>query len=394
MHIKHFLDDFRVEERIHFPGEQGAYDYYQVEKRDADLTTVREAMAEKLGVRPSAVTFPAPRDISAVTVQYASVRKHGPIRFQGQGFVARCVQQGPRALKLKDLKGNRFNIMVRHLSKSESQNFGQILSQTLALGGLPNYFDDQRFASLTQRGFIGKAILMQDAEEAVRMYLSESMRGDSEEMLAFKTLVKTHWGQWGYLLHQAPRPSNLRSVVTYLKDHPHDYDKAVNLIQDQLLNFFLLAYQSWIWNRILAQYLQRNAEELLFVEIAGTKFPLPKSENVLEKLQTLVIELPRLTTQYPGELSDIAKNVLEEEGVTQADFNVRLLRRVCLTKCSRLTWFAPIDVEVGAPVIDENSPDHWAIPVSFSLPLGHYATLVLKAVAAHLGTTIKEIPEK
>ncbi|MBN1877111.1 MAG: tRNA pseudouridine(13) synthase TruD [Anaerolineae bacterium] len=388
MYIKRVLDDFQVEEHIHFPGEQGAYNYYRVEKRNASMRRVREAMAAQLGVTPSAVTFPAPRDMAAVAVQYASVRKHGPLQFQGQGFVAHCVQQGPRALRTKDLRGNHFNVMVRHLTKSEAETLGNALEE-LASCGLPNYFDDQRFTSLTQKGFIGKTILLCDTEEILHIYLSEPMRGDPKPIQEFKKLVKNHWGQWGYLLHLAPRPSNLHSVITYLKDHPHNYDRAANLIQDRLLNSYLLAYQSWLWNHILARYLQRYDTQSAHIDIAGTQFPLPDLNNEVSKLRKLEIELPRLTAYYPTELFQVVKGVLESEGLTQQDFNVRLLRRVYLTKRERPIWFAPTDVEIGKPIVDEYAPNFWATPVNFTLPLGHYAILVLKAAAARLGAPFK-----
>ena len=388
MNIKHTLSDFRAEEHIHFPGECGAYSYYRVEKQNMPIASVREAMAVQLGVTPSAVVFPTFKDIAPAGVHYASVRKQGPARFQGQGFVAHRVQQGPRALRMKDLHGNRFMITVRHLSKMEVSALKSTM-QTLAANGLPNYYDDQRFDSLTGKGFIGKAILKGNAEKAVRFYLAEPMSGDSESLCDFKLLVKSHWGQWGYLLHQAPRPSNFRSVITYLKDHPHDYAKATNRIRDHRLSAYLLAYQCWIWNHILARYLEKKIPIATDVKIAGARFPLPDPDQRGTFLQRLTIELPRLTSHYQGDIADVVQAVLKKEEMTLGDFNVRLVQRVCLAKDQRSAWFAPINVTVGKPVIDAHAPKYWAVPVKFTLPPRHYATLVMKTAAARIGTTIE-----
>ena len=254
---------------------------------------------DRLKVTPSALVFPALKDASAVAVQYASVRKRGPEQLKDKGFVAQRVQWGPRALQPKDVEGNRFTVVVRDLDATQAAALAGALAD-LERDGLPNYFDEQRFGSLTADGFIGKAILKRDPEKAVHMYLAEAMVGDPEEIREFKALVESHWGQWGFLLHQAPRPSNFRSVITYLKDHPHDYPKAVNLIQDRLLTIYLAAFQSWVWNNILARYLEDAVPVPYNFDIVGTSFPLPEADALPEALKTLQIDLPRLTARYEG----------------------------------------------------------------------------------------------
>lgn len=388
MQIKRFPEDFRVEEDIVLPENQGAYAYYRVEKRGKATLVVRDEMAAKLKVTPSALVFPALKDASMVTVQYASVRKHGPEEIKGSGFVAQRVQWGPRALRPRDLRGNRYTVTLRDLTQTQA---AALYAELLALEtqGLPNYFDDQRFSSYSDDGFIGKAILQRDAEQAVRFYLSETMLGDLQSIREFKALVKSHWGQWGYLLHQAPRPSNYRSVITYLKDHPHDYRKAVNLIQDRLLSIYLSAYQSWIWNNILGYYLDSHFPTTCRVDIVGTAFPFPDPGVELENLQKLQIDLPRLTARYGEDLQKAADAMFEKEGLTLSDFKARILRRVYLSKGERPAWFTPTAMTVGEPFADDTEYGDWAITVNFTLQAGYYATLVLKAAAARVGAEFR-----
>jgi tRNA pseudouridine13 synthase len=332
--------------------------------------------------------FPALKDALAVAVQYASIRKREPEVIEDKGFIAQRVQWGPRALRPIDLLGNLFTIVVRDLSEEEAGALAETC-WAMETQGLPNYFDEQRFGSLSDEGFIGKAILMRDAEKAVRLYLAVPMIGDPAEIREFKALVQSHWGQWGYLLHQAPRPSNLRSVITFLKDHPHDYRKAVNLIQDRLLSIYLSAYQSWVWNHILARYLERDAPAPRSVEIAGTPFPLLEAGDDLEALQKLEVDMPRLTSCYAGAIAEAADKVFAMEGLDIRDFKARILRRVYLSKGERPVWFAPAELEVGAPFRDERAPGRWALSVRFSLQPGSYASLVLKAAAARIGAEFR-----
>ncbi len=333
---------------------------------------------------PSALVFPALKDASAEAIQYASVRKRGPEQIKERGFIAQRVKWGSRSLQPKDVLGNRFVVVVRDLAEADVPVLTEALHK-LETEGLPNYFDEQRFGSLSEKGFIGKAILLRDAEQVVRFYLEEEMRGDPADVREFKALVKSHWGQWGFLLHQAPRPSNFRSVITYLKDHPHDYGKAVNLIQDRLLSIYLSAYQSWVWNHITARYLESLSPTSLAVEIVDVPFLLPDAGAVPDAAKALEVDLPRLTARYEGAVGEAAQAVFDMEGLTLHDFKARILRRVYLARGERAIWFKPAAVEVSTPYHDDYTPGRQAVTVKFTLQSGCYATLVMKAAAAYSG---------
>lgn len=388
MRIKHKPSDFKVEERILFPSDQGSYAYYKVEKKSVSTTAVRDEMAALLNVTPSALVFPALKDSNAVTIQYASVRKKGPKTMNGSGFTAELVQWGPRALRPRDLEMNCFTIVVRDMSKKEAVRLTQVMPM-LEQYGLPNYFDDQRFGSLTKDGFIGKEILKRDAERVVHMYLAEPMTGDPKLIREFKQLVESHWGQWGYLLHQAPRPSNFRSVITYLKDHPHEYRKATNLIQDRLLSIYLSAYQSWVWNLIVAKYLEREEPAPYSIEIANTRFPLPEPTEATAAYINELVDRPRLTATYLGDFADAAQAVFETENLEIRDFKARILRRVYLSKGERPIWYMPSEVSVSEVSVDDAYEKRWQTTVSFTLNSGRYASLILKVAAGLNDTKLK-----
>lgn len=388
MRIKSLPGDFRVEERIRLPEGPGSYAYYRVEKTGRSTLAVRDEMATRLKATPSALVFPALKDKAAVAIQYASVRKRGPQEIGGSGYVAHRVGWGTRALRPSDLGGNRFSLTVRELTAVEAGLLGPKVEQ-LGVYGLLNYFDDQRFGSHTKDGFIGKEILKRDAERVVHMYLGEEMVGDPRDVREFKRLCASHWGQWGYLLHQAPRPSNYRSVITYLKDHPHEYRKAANLIKDRLLSIYLSGYQSWVWNQIVGAYIERDGELADAINILGTRFPVTEPGPETPELQEELVDLPRLTARYTGPFEQAAQAVFERESLDLQEFKARILRRAYLTKGERPVAFLPTDVAVGAPSDDTQSPGSRQLDVEFALGAGQYATLVLKTAAALIGSHIR-----
>src|SRR5438045_7986596 len=106
-------------------------------------------------------------------------------------------------------------------------------------------------------------------------------------------------------MERAPRPSNFRSVLTYLKDHPEDYRRALNLIPHRLLALYLSAYQSWLWNLIAARYMIAALAPLGFasrsIRVAGHDLPvyLNLPENVRLTFARVRIPLPNHRTFFP-----------------------------------------------------------------------------------------------
>jgi tRNA pseudouridine13 synthase len=413
--LKFQPEDFTVEELIRpspLPvGERGGLPFavYRVRKRGVTTLQVRERLAAMLHVPQSAIAFPGLKDKDAIAIQYASVRGGGPNRLEGAGFTAELVGRSDQPLRPADLAGNRFVVVVRGLTRQELDHRRDRLSEAVQFG-VPNYFDLQRFGSYVPgEGFIGKKILQRDVEGAVRAYLSRPMAGDPPPVRTFKAFARQHWGDWPLLFEHAPRPSNFRSVLVFLKDHPADFKKALNLVTPALLPLFLAAYQSHLWNRVAGRYLQARLEAVP-VEFArlrltgkwGSLSRLPGEWGSLSRLPTdetlpvhhtlpptlaaelLAFSVPLLQHRARFDdpaLATAAEAVLTEEGLGLNDLKARVLRRAYLPKGTRRLLVVPHRASAGDEHEDEQSPGRLRLTVSFDLPPGSYATLVLKALA-------------
>jgi tRNA pseudouridine13 synthase len=287
--------------------------------------------------------------------------------------------------------GNRFTTVLREV---QAGRVLQIASRVEEIGrsGLPNYFDEQRFGSVASgEEHLAKLILRRDAEGAVRAYLSQPFAGDPRAVRAFKRFASRHWGDWEALFVAAPRPSNFRSVLTYLRDHPTEdpeerafhFRKALNLINRRLLSIYLSAYQSLLWNRIAGRYLATVLGSVTSsVQIAGEALPLYRSLPA-EFVRDLKVALPnhRATYGHPL-LAAIAAEVLSEEGLKRGDLKARILKKAYLTKVQRSLLLFPETMAMGEDESDELFPEHRRLTLAFALPRGSYATLVLKALDA------------
>ncbi len=390
MRYKVCPDDFVVEEQIkpHL-APAGAFAVYRVHKRGLTTLQLQAQVAQALGITQAAVVCPALKDKEAIAVQHLSIRGDGPPHLAGRGFEAQLLGRTERPLTPSDVLANRFTITLRDLSAAEASHIQERATQ-IAMFGLPNYFDEQRFGANPNAGeHIGKYILRRDAAGALRAYLTQPCVGDTATVRKFKSFAAAHWGDWDALFEAAPQPSNYRSVLTYLRDHPDPGEsnsrKALNLITRRLLGIYLTSYQSLLWNRIGGRYLPTLLGEsggYTWTEIAGERLPvhyrLPAHID-----REIAIQLPNHRAVYHDpRLSAIVTQVLAEEGLTLRDFKARVLKRAYLPKSRRALFLFPRQLEVSTPAPDERFPGRNKLILKCTLPPGSYATLVIKALAA------------
>ncbi|MSP14254.1 MAG: tRNA pseudouridine(13) synthase TruD [Chloroflexi bacterium] len=389
MRIKTIPEDFVVEELVDLAGggSQGPFSVYRVVKRQRTTMEVQQSLATALGVPLSAVQFPGLKDREAVATQYATVRANGPERLAGDEYSATLVGHRATPLAPADLRGNHFVMTVRDLTPSEADDWRR-QAQNVAQSGLPNYFDLQRFGSYVPgEGFIGKRILQRDEEGALKLYLAGEAIGDPLPVRIYKQYAIQHWGDWGDLINQAPRPSNYRSVLAYLRDHPTDYRRAVNLITPRLLPLLLAAYQSYLWNLMTSRYLLPHLEKIRlpvqWMESLDRRLPMYVTlpEPLLSRLRQISLPLPEARTSFEDPaVAEALQAVLKEEDLQLSELKARVLKRAYLPRGRRTLLLIPRECRILSQGPDDKYAHRSKVQVSFILPPGSYATLVLKAL--------------
>jgi tRNA pseudouridine13 synthase len=141
-------DDFEVEEVPSYePSGAGDHLYLWVEKRGIAPEYFARTIAQRLGISPGAVGTAGLKDRHAVTRQWVSVPKEAEPhvpRLDGDGV--RVLKTGRHTNKLKPghLRGNRFRILVRDTTPAAADGVAAVLDRIRTLG-LPNYYGPQRF---------------------------------------------------------------------------------------------------------------------------------------------------------------------------------------------------------------------------------------------------------
>src|SRR5262249_15434813 len=150
-----------------------------------------------------------------------------------------------------DIVANRFTITLRAMSDTAVSHAAGALSQ-VPQTGLPNYFDDQRFGSVGDPPeFVAREMVRGNFERALWLALVAPYEHDRSEAKREKATLRQHWGDWAECKAKLPR-GHARSLVDYLVTHPADFKGAVARLRPELQGLYLAAYQSYLWNRMLA----------------------------------------------------------------------------------------------------------------------------------------------
>lgn len=148
MRIAASPEDFVVDEQPLYPAAgEGAHTFVRVEKRLCNTEQVARALAKLAGVRPGEVGYAGRKDRVAVARQWLSVPGLDPTRaldLAGEGFRVLEALRHPHKLRTGQLRGNRFELVVRELAPEQVEGAPARLA-ALALRGLPNRFGAQRF---------------------------------------------------------------------------------------------------------------------------------------------------------------------------------------------------------------------------------------------------------
>lgn len=377
MKLKQVPEDFVVRELdLLNLDDRGEYAVYNLRKRGIGTIEAIGVIAREFKVDRREIGFGGLKDKWAVTEQAISIR-NGPRReLQQPAFTLRFLGMSPTPVGRDRFEENEFRITLRDLSEGDRIHLERSL-QEIRHHGLPNYFDSQRFGSA--RGgneFIGKRLILGDFEGALKLAIAAPTPEDRSRVRKTKQLVRDHWGRWDELCRLLKRNMIERRIVNHLRKHPADFARAFELLDHSLRQLYVSAYQSYLWNLKLMQALQ---EAIPPAELFRKKYEMGEllfyhtlDAATRRKLADLVIP-------YHTHRSD-PDEILQQEGLQPRQFKLKGLRSTHFSKGQRTALMFPKDL--GDPEIsaDELNPGKLKAVLSFKLPRGSYATILVKRI--------------
>ncbi len=381
MKLKRIPEDFQVEELTTVVADGGGFALYCLTKRSLGTPEAIEAIARCWNLPRHCISYGGLKDKHALTRQYVTVR-HGLRRgLEQPQFELQYLGQTARAFTPHDIAGNRFNIVLRDLSVSALAQAEAALGETLACG-LPNYFDDQRFGSVGEsREFIAHPWCLGNYERALWLALADAHPHDRPDEREQKRLIREYWGRWPECKAALAR-SNRRSIITYLADKPGDFKGAFARMRADLRGIYLAAFQSFLWNRLLAAQIRQAvpADQLCHVPLEMEPAPFFRTLDPGRRaeLAAAVIPLPSARSRWNmGLWLPLLEQILAEFGMELRQLRVKHPRDSFFSKGSRAALIAPAAVGHRSEP-DELYPRRHKLALQFELPRGAYATILVK----------------
>jgi tRNA pseudouridine13 synthase len=384
--IKRLPEDFQVAEVSEFVAGGGPFALYRLSKRSLGTPEAIDAVIRRWHVPRTRISYGGLKDRHALTQQYITVR-NGPRKNLSEKDLELCyLGQCDRHFTPRDIGGNRFTIVIRDLSEQAAAHAAESLND-VARDGLPNYFDDQRFGSVGESGeFIAAAWCRGDFERALWLALADPHPDDRADEREQKRILRESWGRWPACKAALAR-SHRRSVVTYLADRPPDrpdFRGAFARLKVDLRGLYLAAFQSFLWNRMLALFLrQRVAADRLAdvaLKLAAVPFfgPLAAEERATLHGAELPLPSARLHPDE-GPMLALIREALDGTGLALRELRVKYPRDSFFSKGSRaaVVQVANLLHEIGS---DELYPKRKKLTLAFDLRRGAYATILVKRV--------------
>jgi tRNA pseudouridine13 synthase len=430
--IRQQPEDFRVTEIERFAAEPidadpGPYPHvvFRATLWRWDTNDFASALSDRLGMSRERICWAGTKDKHAVTTQLCSVRDVDPAALRAAvdgsrdgadsdglgGVTIDVLGRAGRAIAFGDLAGNRFEIVVRDATAPEQlSGIVEELSTWADLGttgdesedastvAVPNYFGQQRFGSrrpITHE--VGLAVVRGDWEGAVRAYVADAFESEPADTREARERAGDAFADrdWTGALDALPdRLGYERSMLHALADREEPdaaaFRAALETVPSSLQRLFVNAAQSFVFNRILSERLDRGlpfarpveGDVVCFADRDGPPaIALPDTDRsqpvTAERVSSVTrhcergrafVTAPLVgtdTTLGDGAPGEIERDVLADLALSPADFD---LPESWTSTGTRRAILLTTDLTV------ETDP----LTLSFGLPKGSYATVLLR----------------
>jgi tRNA pseudouridine13 synthase len=327
------------------------------------------------------VSYCGLKDKQGRTTQLVAVRGRR-VDLQEPDLRLKLLGRTASALSAANTTSNRFAVTVRDLSEEDVARLPAAVAEVRRIG-VVNYFDSQRFGSLKHgQGFLVKELMRGEYESALKNFLARPSELDRTHDAKVKQFWKENWGHWE---RKNPYPGAERYdlVVRWLRKHPGDFLGAFLRTEPRWRGLQVFAYQSWLWNEGVKQYLRDVVGVSRLVSIryqAGTLlFPRELDRELAVSLAHRTFPLLAPASRFDDpRVERAALSVLAREGQTLADLRVKDTPQIHFDPEERALLVHPGKLVVGEARNDEMNRGRLRVNLAFTLPPGAYATLVVK----------------
>ncbi|MCX8158227.1 MAG: tRNA pseudouridine(13) synthase TruD [Candidatus Diapherotrites archaeon] len=346
----------------------------ELEKYNMDLNYAIRKIARWLQSSRYIIGFAGVKDKRAITCQRISIKEPDIKRlkeFKSRYISLRPICWSDNQIEIGMLEGNIFKVTIRKIEIKEEEIERRVKECFKEISnGVPNYFGSQRFGGI--RGLthvVGKELLKGNFKEGVLKYLCEENEEEDEEIKNARRNLKETL-DYSKASKEFPLKYRYeRAIIHHLCKYPKDYVNAFGKLPKSLRYMFTHAYQGYLFNKAISRRFELGI---------GLK---RLEDDVLDKDGNPTASLIGYETEFGNSTqSKIEQQILEEEGITKDLFYVKKMPEISSKGSRRSIIVKPERLEIVEIGKDEFNEGKNKITISFYLPKGSYATVVINEI--------------
>jgi tRNA pseudouridine13 synthase len=290
-------------------------------------------------------------------------------------------------LRRGHLLGNRFSIKIRGVDMSKAPAALRVLSR-LERSGVPNVIGEQRFGYLRRNHLVGRGLILGDHGAVLRALLDPDESAADTQAPARRAAAAGEYAAAMELFGKEMRTE--RRVVGELMRGASP-SRAVHAIERSEAEFFLTAFQSAVFNRVLAGRMASGTMgELMEGDVAFKHDNRACFDVRAEDLgPELRARLERIEVSPSGPMwgagmkrAGAGVGAAEEAALAESGVGVEALRAFEERRRGRLTGERkPLRVPVMDAIVEGGVDEHGHyVRVAFDLPRGAFATSVIREI--------------
>ncbi|KAG8577170.1 hypothetical protein GDO81_010094 [Engystomops pustulosus] len=401
-----------------WPKSRGSFCHFVLYKENKDTMDAINVLSKFLRVKPNIFSYMGTKDKRAITVQAIAVLK---ITAQRLAHLNKCLmnfrlgnftyQKNP--LKLGELQGNHFTVVLRNITGTDEQ-VEQAMTSLRDIGFI-NYYGMQRFGTTAVPTYqVGRAILQSNWNEMIDLILKP--RPGAEK--GYLVECREEWAKTkdpdaalrklpvkrcveGQLLRGLSK-YGLKNIVT-----------AFGIIPRNNRLMYIHSYQSYVWNNMVSRRIEEYGLKVVpgdLVLKGATAIVIDESNIHNYTIHDVVMPLPGFDVIYPKhklaaayeEMLAVDKLDIKNMRHRVKDYSLAGAYRKLLIHPQDVSWevvaydetkipLVRTDIEMleGKPLPVFNTEGKYrALKMEFSLPPSTYATMAIREVLK-MDTSIK-----
>ena len=317
-------------------------------KRNVETSDAITRLSRLLNAKASSFSFAGTKDKKAVTFQYVTTNEvyyadldNFAKSSKGMHIEIARIEKGKNMLRLGELAGNAFKIVLREIKPLSGGNIQETIKMiekavsNVEKHGFINYFGTQRFGfdeNPISSADIGLAMLKGDFVKAVDLLLSPTGLGDDIDN-AKKYFQETRDMNGAAKIMPMWKSREL-SILKALKQHGFSQYGCCQAILSLPYNVRLMyvhSYCSLVWNKVVTKRIEMfglTVNEGDFVESPDMPMAVSASDVKANRYRVadIVLPLPGFRVQYPENLENYYESLLKEDGLERMNFKLKSLR--------------------------------------------------------------------